>query len=161
MTFKTVFDAAQQGFVGWQGVLVGLCLVSVFGVVAFRPNWLEGLPLAGPKGRTRVIFGRIGFGFALFLTIGISAADVDNWWVIPYGLRHGRYDVVEGPVTNFVPGGNHKVESFWVQGLRFVYDSSDIPGFNETAAKGGPIHEGLYVRITYSDLQILRLEVVQ
>jgi hypothetical protein len=69
--------------------------------------------------------------------------------------------VVEGKVTDFVPGGNHKVESFSVQGHRFVYDSNDSPDFNDTAAKGGPIHEDLYVRITYSGRQILRLEVAQ
>lgn len=70
--------------------------------------------------------------------------------------------VVEGVVEKFVPmphaGRSH--ESFWVNGVRFSYSDYEItPAFNNTASHGGPIYEGLPIRISYVGNKILKLEV--
>lgn len=76
--------------------------------------------------------------------------------------------VVEGPVTNFRPMllTGHGYESFDVDGVGFSYsDFHSTPFFNQTASHGGPVREGLYVRIHYvyseigNEPMILRLEV--
>jgi len=79
-------------------------------------------------------------------------------------LRDGQYAVVEGYVSDFVPmpHSGHSMESFVVQGHRFSYSDYVVSaGFNNTASHGGPIREGLYVRVTYTNDVILRLEIAQ
>jgi hypothetical protein len=72
--------------------------------------------------------------------------------------------VVEGQVENFkpAPAEGHQDETFTVKGVRFAYSDYVITGgFNQTQSHGGPIREGLPVRIHYlppSNL-IVKLEV--
>ena len=70
----------------------------------------------------------------------------------PEALRAGRAAVVEGVVGNFRPmRTGYDTERFTVHGVRFSY-SHDIHGlfFNQTTWVGGPIREGLRVRIHYA-----------
>jgi hypothetical protein len=74
-------------------------------------------------------------------------------------LQNRRAQVVEGRVDHFseVPT---KSESFDVNGVKFQYsDSLIIAGFTHTAFHGGPIREGLPVKIWYWHGQILRLQI--
>ena len=78
------------------------------------------------------------------------------------GLRNYAYQIVEGQVTDFkpMPYEGHTEECFSVQQQRFCYSDYEIsPGFHQSASHGGPIHEGLPVRIAYSGGVILRLQV--
>lgn len=77
-------------------------------------------------------------------------------------LRSGRCAVVEGAVTAFspMPPNEHAEEFFSVAGVRFGYSRVLLaPEFHATAIDGGPIREGLRVRITHFEGKILRLEV--
>jgi hypothetical protein len=66
---------------------------------------------------------------------------------------------VEGPVTDHANNGRG-AESFAVNGHRFSYSDSVVTsGFHTTVALGGPIREGLYVRIACANGLIPRLEV--
>ena len=73
---------------------------------------------------------------------------------------------VEGTVTDFRPGSNdHRPERFRVHDVRFEYSDDGHPGFHQTAAEGGPIREGMCVRIRYyrnefNENRILMLEVL-
>jgi len=103
--------------------------------------------------------------YAAFLVVAVS--------LFPSGLRdmyrnakdayiHGRYSVIEGTVANFhpMPYSGHEEERFSVSGVDFSYsDYILVPCFNNTASHGGPIREGLRVRIAYSGNCILKLEV--
>jgi hypothetical protein len=61
-----------------------------------------------------------------------------------------------------MPYTGHSEESFTVEGHRFSYSDYIVTsGFHNTASHGGPIREGLHVRVTYSGNLILRLEVAQ
>jgi hypothetical protein len=61
-----------------------------------------------------------------------------------------------------MPREGHADESFVVGGRRFSYsDYSVTPGFNNTRSHGGPIDNGVYVRITHRGNTILRLEIAR
>jgi hypothetical protein len=80
-------------------------------------------------------------------------------------LERGGAQVVEGPVEHFQQG--IKDESFDVGGVHFQYaDGIIVPGFHHQAINGGPMREGLPVRIHYVPRRInwggpyiLRLEI--
>jgi hypothetical protein len=76
--------------------------------------------------------------------------------------------VVEGVVVNFhpMPAGGHDTERFDVAGVHFEYGHwSTTQGFNQDVTVGGPVRNGLYVRIHYvrfgtpPDNVIVRLEL--
>jgi hypothetical protein len=77
-------------------------------------------------------------------------------------LYGGPREVVEGAVSNFrpMPYEGHQDECFCVHQQSFCYSDYEItPGFHQSASHGGPIHEGLPVRIDYHDGVILRLQI--
>ncbi len=81
-------------------------------------------------------------------------------------LESGEYLTVEGQVTDFRTGFRGGGERFTVHGVRFSYAYSDLtrPGFHRDASHGGPVRQGLYVRIRYRPTeplppQILEIEV--
>ena len=72
-------------------------------------------------------------------------------------LISGKTSYVEGTVADLktVP----KMESFSVKGVCFNYSDDVITeGFNNMSSRGGPIRQGLYVRIWYVGNVILKLE---
>jgi hypothetical protein len=74
----------------------------------------------------------------------------------------GNYEVVQGQVEQFspMPYEGHADESFVVKGKKFEYsDYSGVTGFHNTSSHGGPIRQGLQVRISYVDDTIIKLEV--
>jgi hypothetical protein len=76
-------------------------------------------------------------------------------------VEAGRYQVIEGFVSNFAPqfGSGRKPESFTVSGIRFSYSQSDPSiSFRWTFGNGGPIQDGMHVRIEYVGARIVRLE---
>jgi hypothetical protein len=104
------------------------------------------------------------FAFGLVWTAGTFAYTYGGYIANLTALRNRSYQVVEGRVTNFspLPVSGHGVESFDVDGVSFSYSDYIITsGFNHTAANGGPIRPGLYVRVTYVDDAILRLEIAK
>lgn len=78
-------------------------------------------------------------------------------------LADPRTYVSEGRVEHFTPeawGGHSGDESFYVDGARFSYSQFVVTGaFHQTASHGGPIREGLPVRVTHLAERILKLEV--
>jgi hypothetical protein len=79
-------------------------------------------------------------------------------------LREGRTFVVEGRVRDFVPmpWSGHAHECFRVAETTFCYSDFEVtPGFNNARSHGGPIREGLQVRIHHVDSVIARLEVAR
>jgi hypothetical protein len=74
----------------------------------------------------------------------------------------GEYATVEGEVSDFhpMPYSGHQNETFGVNGVQFSYSDYVVnPCFNNTASHGGPVREGMRVRIAYSGDCILKLEV--
>jgi hypothetical protein len=154
MTFTTVFDADQQGYENWWFPALGLVFVA-FGLLRlYFPTVLPGPPGSRTSNRTIILFASLWTVVTFFGTAMGS-------WGAEHRLDQHRHETVEGPVTDYTNNGR-SFESFSVDGHRFSYDDNVVTsGFHTTAAHGGPIREGLYVRIAFSGNLILRLEVAQ
>jgi hypothetical protein len=151
MTYKTVFDASQHGYENLWSLAPVLIFVAIGAMLVFRPALMQLILPRGLQGRARMILSWVFFIFSLlFATVGFLSVILEQLDVTA-DLAEGRYSVVEGPVANFVPMPyeGHADESFTVN----------------SASHGGPIREGLdvrisFVRVSYGNL-ILRLEVAQ
>jgi hypothetical protein len=162
MSYVTVFDVADAGYKSAGFPAFGLIFV-VLGIllVVFRRH----IPRWNTRSRAaRIIFP---YGFLCFAVL---------WTVVTFVATYSEYrqasqvraangaPVVEGLVTNFVPMPvtGHAMESFCVSTVCFKYsDYAVTAGFNRTSSHGGPIREGLPVRITYFGNIILKLEIRQ
>lgn len=164
MTFVTVYDAARDGWGNLWFPAFGLIFVAIGAVMAFARDPKADMAPGGPRGYGRRIFGW-GIGiFAILWTILASIVVARSYIAAAYDLIDGRCSVIEGRVANFVPMPyeGHADESFVLAGQRFAYSDYEITsGFNQTASHGGPMRDGLYVRLCYRDNRILRLEVAK
>ena len=147
---------SQSGYRNWWFPAFGLIFV-VIGSVLFR--FRRELPHRTPK-----FFPYFFLGFALFWTVVALIGTAAGHFGLSAALREGRCEVVEGLVTQFqpMPASGKGKESFVVSGKRFEYSDFIVsPGFNHTTYRGGPMREGLSVRIHHAGDDIARLEVAQ
>ncbi len=162
MDYKVVFDVASAGYKSWDFPAHGLILVGV-GVIliSFRkrlPGWW------GKHPRVSNVFTFFYFGFAVFWTLISFFSTYHNYTSLAEAEKANSVSVVEGVVTNFkpMPVTGHAMEKFCVSGACFEYSDYVITGgFNNTSSHGGPIREGLPVRVTYVRNAIIKLEVVK
>jgi hypothetical protein len=154
MHYHVVFDVAQSGYRFWWAPAAGLLLIAV-GALLFlcRIN-------------TRA-FGAAFLAFAMARTLLSLGLTLTDYLSLRAAMRNNECQIVEGVVMNFdpMPAEGHKDESFVVNGERFQYSDYDITaGFNRSRSHGGPIENGIPVRISYvkgnnSRNQIARLEI--
>jgi uncharacterized protein YqgC (DUF456 family) len=162
MSYVTVFDVADAGYKSASFPAFGLIFV-VLGIflVIFRRH----LPRWNTRSRVaRIIFPYGFLCFAALWTAVTFVATYSDYRQASQARAANTAQVVEGLVTNFVPMPvtGHAVESFCVSAACFNYsDFAVTAGFNRTSSHGGPIREGLPVRITYLGNTILKLEVGQ
>jgi hypothetical protein len=176
VTFRTVFDAAHEGYASWWFPSHGLIFVCIGVVLVLWPARKREVMPSGWRGRARKIFNWCFLAFAVVWTLSIFGTTFSQYLTAKNALNDGRYDVVEGRITDFIPmpdTGHSKEyvlgrsccsskESFIVGGQRFSYSDFIVTsGFHNTASHGGPIREGLYVRVSYLGNLILRLEVAE
>lgn len=160
MTYMTVFNVADHPFRNWWFPAFGLIFVAIGSGLVFRPAFFK---LASPFGIQRSrMFRWFFFLFGCFWTISVAAVVTTDTWGAISALDSGQFEVVEGRVENFkpMPWQGHSDETFDVNGVRFAYSDYQVSaGFNRYSSHGGPIKEGLPVRIAYKNGEILRLEV--
>ena len=104
----------------------------------------------------------LAFGL-LVMTISFAATFGEHRELVA-ALESRRYVVVEGVVHDFVPGplSEHPMESFEVEGHRYEYSNAMVTeGFNITQSHGGPMRDGLRVRIADVHGVIARLEIAK
>jgi hypothetical protein len=110
----------------------------------------------------RLVYSLFFFGFAVYGATVTSWSTFQNYAIDRTAYEHGDFKVVEGPVENFhpMPVEGHDLESFTVKGQKFEYSDFVIsPGFHNATSRGGPILEGLPVRISYVKNDIVKLEI--
>jgi len=159
--YHTVFTVLQQS-VPWQArfILPGIILFGIIGAV---------IAIIQRRGRLSksfiVLTAVVCAVFLLLASYTYNAPGVQDMYArAKDAYIQGQYSTVEGTVTNFhpMPYSGHQEETFSVNGMQFSYsDYVLIPCFNNTSSHGGPIREGLRVRIAYSGNCILKLEVSQ
>jgi hypothetical protein len=154
--YTTFFDVTNTTYGNWWFGLVGLVFVGV-GILMIRNPGLFRQSPAFVRG-----FGWFFVVFASLWTIGASMGPYQEYQGLRRAVRDHTYLVVEGIVTDFVPGRSdgHPPESFNVAGHRYSYSPYVVTsGFNQITARGGPIRPGLRVRIADVHGVMARLEV--
>ncbi len=162
LQYRTVFDVSQTALLDGRvaAICFALILVGVAGVllrnkIAVWSLWPKSVRHLGPA---------YAFIF-LFITVAISANIV---WSLTQSRKAliakqiSGSAIAEGNVSQFVPAPyeGHAQESFCLHEKCFNYSDYELTGgFNTTSSHGGPIREGLPVRVTYTDNTIVKLEV--
>jgi hypothetical protein len=101
----------------------------------------------GPKDGAKLAYFVLAFS-VLWTTVAFLTSGRD-YLALQKALKGGNVDIVEGRVENFVSTPD-KSERFTVCGAAFSYsDYLVTAGFNNTSSHGGPIREGIWVRIAY------------
>lgn len=160
MTYSTVFSVADWPPTNWTDPGFGLIFVALGVAIAFAPGFF-----ATFARRSRAGTRWLGWSFVLFgcvWTAAVGFAVFGPASSLARELAANRFQTVEGRVAHFIPAPaeGHALESFDVNGVEFAYSDYILEGgFNRTASHGGPIREGLPVRIAYTRGLILRLEV--
>jgi hypothetical protein len=118
MIFRTVFDVAQAGYTTrWFPAygLIFLCAGTLF--LCWRALIRKLMPIRGPDFLdllellhfwpvpARRFFGWAFLGFALMWCLLTFASTYEEYRTMIAALRDGRFGVVEGPITGFVPVG--------------------------------------------------------
>ena len=159
--YQLVFDACQAGYRYWgvplAGVASGLVNYAMDKLVARRGfTWL--------KPKWQFIGSRGIYALLAIWTAIVFAGTFSGYRGLCDAVKDQRCDKIEGTVRNFVPMPyeGHAVEHFDVASSHFEYsDYIAQAGFNKTQSHGGPIHEGLWVRICEADGRIARLEIAR
>jgi len=159
MDYETVFDVLDAGYRYWWFpaggavfVALGLALPRLIRAGVFRrsPPFMEKW------------FPRVFLSFSIIWTTIALVLSLADYLGSVAAMKNGRTQFVEGKVTDFVPMpyGGHAEESFSVQSQRFSYSDFGLTsGFNSTSSHGGPIREGLEVRIWHLRGKILKLQI--
>jgi hypothetical protein len=160
MEYKVVFDVTSAGYKTWSFSLVGLVLAVVGG---FLVRYRDRLPMRGPKVVVRA-FPFVFFGFAILWTLLAFGSTFTEYRSLRSAVRDGRVSIIEGTLSQFkpMPYTGHAMERFCVRATCFEYSDYVVTsGFNNTSSHGGPIREGLRVRIAHIRGTIVRLEVAE
>ena len=158
MTYVVVFDASTEGYRGYMFLwpLLAFVVVGTGWILWQRRlarsarNWLRQF--------SPYIFTTIG----VLSTAAVNVVSYRDYREMVQRLNAGKYTVVEGRVQQFdpMPWGGHKNETFVVDDHFYSYSDYQVTaGFNRTSSHGGPIRQGLHVRIADVDGVIGRLEV--
>lgn len=88
----------------------------------------------------------------------------DGYRIVLNAYAAGQFHTVEGSVAQFIPMpySGHRPESFVLNGHKFEYsDFDDELGFHNASSHGGPIRNGLCLRISYIGKHIVKLEIIR
>lgn len=164
MEYVTVFDIAETGYRTWPVPALGLIFVAIGVVQVF---FRDRLP-SGWRGKESTRFNRVfswcWLVFACGWTLIVFVSTYSEYWSLSQAVKSGNVDVVEGLVSQFdpMPWEGHKMERFCVQNECFAYSNYwKTSGFNNATSHGGPIQEGLQVRVTFVRNAIVKLEVAK
>ena len=163
MEYQVAYDIQQIAYHGWWIFGVGLVFISA-GTAALilrkNPTYNSIFETRGIQRTLMPVFA-VGFGL---LWLGIGTLNYSHFANLRNAASNGGAEVVEGDVKEFVPMPyeGHAEETFVVSGRYFSYsDYDETKGFNQTQSHGGPMKEGLHVRITHVDGTILKLEIAR
>jgi hypothetical protein len=156
---QLVFDISREWYRGWWFPAFGLVFVAgslTFLLYARRPR-------TPPLAHGLLVAAWTALAFATAWTAVFGFATSREYVTLVRAVNSGAVQFVAGPVEHFVPMpvNGHGVEQFEVQGKHFEYSDNVVTaGFNTTSTRGGPIREGVHVRIGYVGATIVRLELL-
>ena len=162
MSYRTVFDVAASGYRDGDFPLHGAIFIAIGIVMVVGRRRLPGWWGRHPRASTA--FASFFLGFAVLWTLVAGVSTWREYARLVDASRSAEARVVEGPVSEFrpMPASGHAQEHFCVAEACFDYSDFIVTAaFNNTSSHGGPIHEGLPVRVTYVGNAIVKLEVKQ
>jgi len=162
MEYRTVFDFAEFGYKSWRFPASGLVFVAIGAILVLFRRRLRGW--YGRPSRFSGVFPFLFLGFSVLWTVTAFSGAYREHACLSEAIVSGRASVVEGIVSRFqpMPYTGHAMEHFCVIDRCFDYSDYVITaGFNHTSSHGGPIREGLPVRITFVGNTIVKLEVAK
>jgi len=154
VNYHVVFDVSQNS-----SQLVIFALIILFALLPGLIGWgLIGSSNATEafKGKFFLLISFIGVALSLVALISVSW----EYYDVRKALRTGNFQVAEGTIENFVPmpSGGHSTESFKVGTTSFAYGSGWGSIVFNSEWNHGFIRNGVQVRISYRDGDILRVE---
>ncbi len=162
MDYKVVFDITEAGYRSWTFPALGFAGVVVGAVLVAARKHFPGVWHKHPRASSTFAFSFLGF--ATFWTAATFLGTYAEYSSLRTARETNHASVVEGVVTDFkpMPWGGHTDEKICVQKVCFQYSDYTITsGFNNTSSHGGPIREGLPVRVSYVENSIVKLEVAK
>jgi hypothetical protein len=148
--FKLLYDARSTNPIDWWDVAFGGLLVA-FAFISLAINW---------RGKRTNYFPLAVAAFSVAWILIVAGLPWLTWHKNASLLRSGKYRVVQGRAEPFCSQKDGKLEEFVVGGHMFSYSQFESLGrFHTPRAFGGPIRNGIYLRISYvDDDDIVRLE---
>lgn len=167
MPSQVVFDVNQAGYQSAFFPAFGL-VFFVIGAVLATINYSRkkrGTPaINSTAGQPAPYLPWLFMGFALLWSVFTFSSTYGDYRHLRDALNQGQCQVIEGPIEHFHAGSGERGDandSFDISGSRFSYSDSIVgAGFSQTQARGGPLKEGLRVRIYAYQGQIARLEIL-
>ena len=161
MNYRVAYNIEQVWYPGWWIFAIGILLFSLgLGMIFFGDRKFFALTVSTKQRIIMPIFTCV-FGS---LMIGAGILNYSNFANLRDAARNGSVAIAEGKIEQFVPMPytGHAQETFLVNGQYFSYSDYDLTkGFNQTQSHGGPLKEGLQVRITHVDGSIVKLEIAR
>jgi len=156
--FVTVFDISDAGYKSLPFAAAGLLFVGLAVLMLLFPKYFS----FKSRKYLEKPFKYFLLGFSIFWTVAIFISTYGEYHSARELIAQHRFNVVQGVVHDFrpMPYAGHGMERFCVEDTCFEYsDYLVTTGFNTTASHGGPIHDGLTVRVSYIGNTIIRLEI--
>ncbi len=163
MNYQVVYDIQRVWYPGWWVFALGLLPISLgLTVILFGDTKL--LDSIIERSRNQRVVMPILFCIFGLVGLGVGTINYSNFANLRSAAQNGSTEIVAGKVEQFVPMPyeGHAQETFIVSGHYFSYSDYDqTKGFNQSQSHGGPIREGLQVRITHVDGSIVKLEIAE
>jgi hypothetical protein len=162
MSYRVVFDLASTGVAWWPVAVISAIVAAViFGLSKQIIAVASSRSKDGPsRFSERYIVIAMMVAAFVFITAVVYTVYAKELRLI--AEERTSATIVEGVVSHFVPMPytGHAMERFCVSATCFAYSDYVITGgFNNASSHGGPIREGLHVRIKHVNGVIVRLEV--
>lgn len=161
IAYRVAYDVAEAGNPDWWLPALGLAASLAFAYQLVR-FWRAGRPMV----ERLMLFCGILLGGALALVLA-QTTDAERRWILGH-LSAGRFEVVEGTVSNYQAGESwsHRPESWEVAASSGVHKYDSIrsqvwSGFRWAAFRGERLRSGSRVRITEVRGRIARIEVAR
>jgi hypothetical protein len=115
-----------------------------------------------PSARNSMLAATVLSPIFAIVFFGLTYMDYDS---LRNDYNKGHYREVSGAITDFIDSGPDMqpgTEKFSIAGVPFSYSRYSVaPGFRKTHAEGGPLRNGLSVKIRYIGQTIVRLEICE
>lgn len=167
MAPRLISDINQAGYQAWWFPALGLIffLIGLALMAINRFRKMRVVPaISSRAGQPAPYLPWLFMGFALLWSGFAFASTFNDYRELREALNHGRCQMIEGSIEHLHTGSGERGDTddwFDIHGSRFSYsDNITVPGFGQTQARGGPLKEGMRIRIYAYQGQIARLEIL-